>query len=95
MENNNKTTNRNASASAFGWDFQINSAILLMIDNIEDVSYVKVEGKYEDIELYLNNGKTIYAQAKSFQDLCNIGAVLRDYSPLQPFYQSVVRQLQV
>lgn len=66
MENKSKIINRNASSSAFGWDFQINSAILLMIDNIEDVSYIKVEGKHEDIELYLNNGKTIYAQAKSF-----------------------------
>lgn len=27
-------SNRNASPSAFGWDFQVNSAILLMLENI-------------------------------------------------------------
>jgi len=26
--------NRNASASALGWDFQANAAILLMLENI-------------------------------------------------------------
>ena len=29
--------NRNASASAFGWDFQANSAILLMLKSIKDI----------------------------------------------------------
>ena len=29
-------SDRNASASAFGWDFQTNSAILLMLENIKD-----------------------------------------------------------
>lgn len=56
---------RNASASAFGWDFQTNSAILLMLENIKTANQVRVEGKDEDIEITLNNNNKIYAQAKS------------------------------
>jgi hypothetical protein len=37
----------NASASAFGWDFQSNAAIILMLKNIERASKVKVEGLTE------------------------------------------------
>lgn len=58
-------SNHNASSSAFGWDFQTNAAILLMLDNITQNRSIKVEGKDEDIEIELNNGKKIYAQAKS------------------------------
>jgi len=58
-------SNHNASPSAFGWDFQINAAILLMLDNIEQNRSIKVEGKHEDIEVELNSGGKIYAQAKS------------------------------
>ena len=43
--------NRNASASAFGWDFQANAAILLMLENIQEAEMVRVEGKDEDIEI--------------------------------------------
>lgn len=57
----------NASSSLFGWDFQINAAISLFIENIERVDTVRLEGGKEDIEIKLNNGKTIYAQAKSVE----------------------------
>lgn len=56
---------RNASSSAFGWDFQVNAAIFLMIENIKDADKVRVEGADEDIEIYLNNNTKIYSQAKS------------------------------
>lgn len=56
---------RNASPSAFGWDFQINSAILLMLENIKDAKHVRVEGADEDIEITLKDNSKIYAQAKS------------------------------
>ena len=49
--------NRNASASAFGWDFQVNAAILLMLENIEKAEKIRVEGKDEDIEITLNDKK--------------------------------------
>ena len=56
---------RNATPSSFGWDFQINAAIVLMLENIKTIKSVRVEGKKEDIELLLENKKNIYAQAKS------------------------------
>jgi pectate lyase len=55
----------NASATLFGWDFQINAAIVLMLENIEIAEQVRVEGSTEDIEIKLNNGKILYSQAKS------------------------------
>lgn len=58
---------RNASASAFGWDFQTNSAILLMLENIKNVKSVRVEGADEDIEITLQDQKKIYAQAKAVE----------------------------
>lgn len=58
-------TDRNASASAFGWDFQINAAIILMLENIREAKSVRVEGKTEDVEITLSNRKKIYAQAKA------------------------------
>lgn len=46
----NGTVNRNASASAFGWEFQTNAAIVLFIRNIEEARSLRVEGAHEDIE---------------------------------------------
>lgn len=57
--------NRQATHVSFGWDFQSNAALVLMIKNVKNTEYIKVEGKTEDIELKLDNGKRIYAQAKS------------------------------
>ena len=56
---------RNASAVLFGFDFQINAAIVLMLDNIKDLKSLKLEGNYEDIELTFNNGDIVLAQAKA------------------------------
>lgn len=55
----------NASASNFGWDFQVNAGIVLMLRHIEDAQSIKIEGVKEDIEVTLSNNKKIYAQAKS------------------------------
>lgn len=55
----------NASASAFGWDFQSNAAIMLMLKNIEKASKVKVEGLSEDVEITFGDGKTLMSQAKA------------------------------
>lgn len=59
------STNRNASFSEFGWEFQTNAAIVLFIRNIEDASSVRVEGVHEDIEINMDDGTVIYAQAKA------------------------------
>ncbi|MCT4660803.1 MAG: hypothetical protein N4A40_03005 [Tissierellales bacterium] len=65
----------NASASSFGWDFQTNAAIILAIQNIEELVEIKVEGDLEDIEIKLSDGNYIYSQAKSvveFEDYSNV-----------------------
>jgi hypothetical protein len=62
-------------ASVFGWDFQINAAIVLMLKNIKRAKSVKVEGPTDDIEIYLDDGNIIYSQAKSVQDRDNFNHV--------------------
>lgn len=64
MADNASTKNRNATPSAFGWEFQINAAIIIMLNNIHKALGVKVEGKTQDIEIFLNKGEKIFAQAK-------------------------------
>lgn len=73
----NKTKNTNASASAFGWDFQTNAAILLMLENITSAKSIKVEGQTEDIEITLDNGNIIYSQAKSLEDIDSTSNLLK------------------
>ena len=55
---------RTATSTLFGFDFQTNAAIVLMLDNIKDVSSIRMEG-YEDVEMGLSDGSFILAQAKS------------------------------
>jgi hypothetical protein len=55
----------NATASAFGWEFQSNAAIMLMLKNMEQAAFVKVEGKTEDVEITLANGKLLMSQVKA------------------------------
>lgn len=58
----------NATASAFGWEFQSNAAIMLMLKNIVDASKVKVEGESEDIEITFSDEKMLMAQAKAVEN---------------------------
>lgn len=58
-------TNRRASSVVFGFDFQVNAAIVLMLENISDLKSLRLEGNYEDIDLTLNNNQHILAQAKA------------------------------
>lgn len=55
----------NASASVFGWHFQINAAIIFMLREIRNIDSIRIEGLDEDIELQLSNGAKIFIQAKS------------------------------
>ncbi len=72
---------RRADALLFGCDFQTNAAIVLMLENIKDLSSLRLEGNYEDIALTLNDGSKILAQAKSVQesssDFRNVRATLK------------------
>jgi len=56
---------RRADSVIFGFDFQVNAAIVLMLENIRDLSTLRLEGNYEDIEVVLNNNQYILAQAKA------------------------------
>ena len=58
---------RRADAVLFGFDFQINAAIVLMLENIKDLSSIRLEGNCEDIEIKLNDDTRILAQAKAVQ----------------------------
>lgn len=73
--------NRRADAGMFGFDFQVNAAIVLMLENIKTLSSVRLEGNEEDIVLTLDNKKKILAQAKAVQngssDFRNVRANLK------------------
>ena len=56
---------RSASAVMLGFNFEINAAIVLMLENIVDLQSVRAEGEFEDIDLRLNDGSWIFAQAKA------------------------------
>lgn len=56
--------NRSATSTLFGFEFQVNAAIVIMIEHIESLSSIRMEGK-EDIDIQLNNGNNILAQAKA------------------------------
>ena len=56
---------RSASAVMLGFNFEINAAIVLMLENIVDLQSVRAEGEFEDIDIRLNDGSWIFAQAKA------------------------------
>lgn len=58
---------RRADAVVFGFDFQVNSAIVLFLENIKEVEKLRLEGNYEDIELELSSGEMVLAQAKAVE----------------------------
>ena len=58
------TNNTNASPEVFGFDFQVNATIFLLLNNIKELKTIRMEGDSEDIELIMNNGRKIMAQAK-------------------------------
>lgn len=64
-----------ASASSFGWNFQVNAGIFLFLHYIKEAKNIKIESKYEDIEICLKNKSKIFAQAKSVQSECNTSGV--------------------
>lgn len=56
---------KRASSVVFGFDFQVNSAIVLMLENVAELKSLRLEGNFEDIEIELNDRQYILAQAKS------------------------------
>lgn len=55
---------RTATSVLFGFDFQANAAIVLMLENIKEMSHIRLEG-CEDIDITLSDNSHIFAQAKS------------------------------
>lgn len=55
----------NASAIAFGFEFQKAAGIQIFLDNVEHAAEVEIEGQKEDIEIRMSDGSVLYAQAKS------------------------------
>lgn len=58
---------RRANVVVFGFDFQVNASIVLMLENFKDLKSLRLEGNYEDIALKLENNQYILAQAKSVE----------------------------
>lgn len=71
IERSNSMPNRRASSVIFGFDFQINAAIVLAFENIINLESIKIESDYEDIDISLINNSHILAQAKSIIDPIN------------------------
>lgn len=72
---------RRANAVLFGFDFQVNAAIVLMIENIKTLRSLRLESNYEDIDIELSSGNHILAQAKaivnSSTDFSNVRSNLK------------------
>ena len=72
---------RRANSVVFGFDFQVNAAIVLLLENITEMESVRLEGNYEDIEIGFSNGHHIFAQAKAItkasSDFKNVRAYLK------------------
>lgn len=67
--------NSNATPSIFGWQFQLNAALVVMLENIKDVEAARVEGATEDIEVTLTSGNKIYSQVKAVSEEYNYSRV--------------------
>lgn len=57
-------TSRNASYELEGWDFQLNAAIFMVLKDVKNIDKIRLEGKFQDIEITNSDKKTIHAQAK-------------------------------
>lgn len=72
---------RRANAVLFGFDFQVNAAIVLMLENIKELQYIRLESQNEDIDIELYSGSHILAQAKaivnSSTDFVNVRSNLK------------------
>ena len=68
-----------ASASSFGWNFQVNAGIFLFLHYIKEAKSIKIESKKEDIEIILKEQNKVYAQAKSVQEECSLSSAKKKY----------------
>lgn len=72
MDDEKELASRRADQVMFGFEFQVNAAIILMLRNIKSLDTIRIEGNYEDIELQLTDGEKFWHK----QRVCNWGAVI-------------------
>ncbi len=75
---NNTVEVRDGTPAEFGYEFQENAGIVVMLNQIEDAEAIRLEGNMEDIELHLTRGGVAYAQAKSCMDPTDNSNASRD-----------------
>lgn len=51
---------RRADSVNFGFDFQTNAAIVLMLDNTKELNSLRIEGESEDTEIELDKYGYLY-----------------------------------
>ncbi|HFI0304688.1 TPA: hypothetical protein ACGOVA_001880 [Streptococcus suis] len=77
-------TSSNATSSAFGWDFQANLGLYLIMDeDLKQIKKFKIEGETEDIEIYYRDTterKPKFIQAKSQEDPISDGTTSKHLS---------------
>ena len=69
----------NATGALFGWDFQINTAIMLFLRDPQKITKLRVEGKSDDIEIQKGNTLSL-AQCKSISKQGVYTNVSRNYT---------------
>ena len=52
----------------FGFAFQVDSGLYLMLKFFDDIKYIEIESKLQDIEFECNNGDLILVQAKASEN---------------------------
>ena len=58
-------TNRNASSTITGFEYQVNVAIYFMFKYLKEISYINFEGAEEDVEIYFKDLKKMMIQSKA------------------------------
>lgn len=70
-----------ATSVLFGFDFQVNAAIFIMLKNIKEMKSIRLEGE-EDIDIELSDDSKILAQAKAvekpYDDFSNVTTKLKE-----------------
>lgn len=63
-----KEYKHNAGALMLGIEFQVMSAIIVMLHNLQENESINIEGRFQDFEITKHDGRLIFGQAKSKKD---------------------------
>lgn len=84
---------RRANAVLFGFDFQVNAAIVLMLENIKELQSLRLESENEDIDIELYSGNHILAQAKAYSGDRHAVASARCQNHHKRLFPAICRKL--